>query len=62
MEDFEGPFDIQSYVFTSFAEPGSPNGQEDGGDCFGYQARSYHLFVGNPTGSSFGGDLALPYS
>lgn len=59
-EDIE-TYGVLSYVFTSFAEPGSPDGQGGWGDCTGYQARSYRFFVGKSTGSSFGGDLALPY-
>ncbi|KAL8960132.1 MAG: hypothetical protein Q9183_005515, partial [Haloplaca sp. 2 TL-2023] len=53
---------LESYVFTSALEPGSPDGLGEWSDCTGYQARSYRFFVGNSTtGTSFGGDLSMPY-
>ena len=62
VRDLKDVFKLESYVFTSNVEPGSPDGQGSPGDCYGYQARSYRFFVGSSTGSGFGGDLALPFS
>lgn len=55
-------FGIESYVFTSHSEPGSPSGNGEWGYCAGYSVRSYKFFVGSSTGSGFGGDLDLPFS
>lgn len=62
LRDLGDQFNIESYVFTSNVKPGSPDGQGTWGGCYGYRARSYRFFVGNSTGSGFGGDLALPFS
>ncbi|KAL9637457.1 MAG: hypothetical protein Q9204_001878 [Flavoplaca sp. TL-2023a] len=62
MKEDEEKYNIQSYVWSSSSNPGSPDWDWSYGECTGYTARSYRFFVGNSTGSSFGGDLKLPFT
>ncbi|KAL8871120.1 MAG: hypothetical protein Q9174_002981 [Haloplaca sp. 1 TL-2023] len=60
-QEDRGPYGIQSYVFSSAVDPGSPNGDGEWGDCVAYKKTLGYYFVANASGTAFGGDLSVPY-